>query len=73
MEVYKYSALIDCKGVGCVQRFESNDFDSFHMNIKLLEDLLSELKVTYSVYFNGAFWNEYLDEMKYEKNNHSEE
>lgn len=63
----KYSAIIDCENLERVQRFESNDFVSFNENMKLLEELLSQLKITYSVYFNMVFWDEYLDRIKYEK------
>lgn len=49
MEDYKYSAIIDCEILERVQRFESNDFISFELNMKTLEELLSQLKVTYSI------------------------
>lgn len=64
---YKYSAIIDCEVLGKVQTFYSNDFIAFEENMKLLEELLSQLKITYTVYFNIVFWDEYLDRMKYEK------
>lgn len=69
----KYLAIIDCENLERVQRFESNDFILFESNMKLLEELLSQLKVTYTIYFNRAFCNEYLGKKIYEKNNQSEE
>lgn len=73
MKDYKYSAIIDCDSLNTIHTFVSNDFSILNVNLETLERMLSALNVEFTVYFDGATYNAYLDSLKYEKNNHSEE